>query len=392
MRTLKLFLGLAGLLASSTAFAGVPGWVVSESSGQVSILSAGVSKVVHRGGAVAVGETVSTGANGRAVLVRGEEYLIVSPNTRIRVVDPARSGGMTQIMELFGNTIFRIKKMATPHFGVQTPYLAAVVKGTTFSVTVTDKGASVQVVEGRVEVSTSDGGASYMVLPGDIASVAANAPMQLSVAGRETKTITSTGPNPDAPAVAPEPEEPTPAATPVADTETPANTIIVEAVGEGPVRLEALSGGMVKGDTTLVAMTTVAATSEAAAPPVPTSTVADPVVTAVDPVTAVVDPVTAVVEPGKPVVEPVPPTPVPSETILTVSPPDVLVPTPPTLIATSFGPPSPLPPTPFDVTGGPVPPSPAGPSTTEPVINNPPPNGGLDNNSLFIPPDITLSD
>jgi hypothetical protein len=266
MRNLRLFVGLIGLLSSCSAFAAVPGWTISESSGQVSIIAPGVSKVAQRGGAVSVGEVVTTGANGRAVLVRGEEYLIVSPNTRIRVADPARSGGMTQIMELFGNTIFRIKKMATPHFGVQTPYLAAVVKGTTFSVTVTERGASVQVVEGRVEVSTRDGGASYMVLPGDIASVNAGALSQLNVAGRENQVIMSEGPKANAPDMLPEPDDTMTGEMAAEAAETPMMTVIGTAVSEGPVSLEAMSGGMVKGDTAMTAMTATMVSETGAAP------------------------------------------------------------------------------------------------------------------------------
>jgi uncharacterized membrane protein YgcG len=295
MRNLKLSLCLAGLLSSGAAFAEVPGWKVSESSGQVAIVSPGVSKIAHRGGAVAVGEIVATGTNGRAVLVRGEEYLIVSPNTRIRVADPAQTGGMTQIIEIFGNTIFKIKKMATPHFAVQTPYLAAVVKGTTFSVTVSDKGATVQVVEGRVEVSTRDGGASYMVLPGDIGSVTAGALMQLNVEGRESKAIVSTGPRTGAVPIVPEPEESKAASATSASVVVPSETVISLAVGEGPVKLETLSGGLVKGDTALVAV----ATSKIAEPsPAPISaqisTVpADTVVQALPPTPVSVAPVNA---------------------------------------------------------------------------------------------------
>src|SRR3546814_6588562 len=81
-----------------------------------------------------------TGPNARAVLVRGEEYAIVAPNTRLEIADPAKSGGLWQIVESAGNIVFSIKKKLTPHFGVQTPYLAAVVKGTTFSVTVDGTG------------------------------------------------------------------------------------------------------------------------------------------------------------------------------------------------------------------------------------------------------------
>jgi ferric-dicitrate binding protein FerR (iron transport regulator) len=39
------------------------------------------------------------------------------------------------------------------------------VKGTTFSVTVSPTGASVQVIEGAVEVATNDGGARQLVEP-----------------------------------------------------------------------------------------------------------------------------------------------------------------------------------------------------------------------------------
>jgi FecR protein len=318
MRSLKLSLCLAGLLSSGAAFAEVPGWKISESSGQVAIVSPGVSKIAHRGGAVAVGEIVATGTNGRAVLVRGEEYLIVSPNTRIRVADPAQTGGMTQIIEIFGNTIFKIKKMATPHFAVQTPYLAAVVKGTTFSVTVTDKGATVQVVEGRVEVSTRDGGASYMVLPGDIGSVTAGAPMRLNLEGRESRAIISTGPRPEAVPVAPEPEEPKADKAASAPLGVSSETVISAAVGEGPVKLETLSGGLMTGDTAMVAMMAtemsepVPASPSAEVPAVPAETV----VQALPPTPVALDPVPVEVVA-------LPPTPVsvaPVETVIALPP------------------------------------------------------------------------
>jgi len=134
------------------------------------------------GGAdVAVGDVISTARDGRAVLVRGQEYLVVSPNSRLKVVEPGASGSVTQIFEELGNVVFKIEKKSTPHFGVQTPYLAAVVKGTTFSVTVTDAGASVQVTEGRVEVSSLDGGATQMLTPGMIGMVSRDQPQQLTI-------------------------------------------------------------------------------------------------------------------------------------------------------------------------------------------------------------------
>jgi hypothetical protein len=297
MRTPRLGLIIATLFAGGAAYAGAPGWTISESSGKVAVVSTGVVKVAVRGGALTTGDFVTTGANGRAVLVRGEEYLVVAPNSRIRVADPAKSGGMTQIIEHFGNVIYKIKKMAMPHFAVETPFLAAVVKGTTFSVTVTEKGASVQVVEGRVEVATRDGGASYMVLPGDIGSVSAGAPASLNVQGRETRTIQSTIPAAEAPKV-----EPVAASLgEEAEDSQPAVTVIAEAVGEGPVRLDAVSDGMVKGDSSLLAMVAVATTS-APQPAAVAETVVESVidtVTALPPAPAVAAPTPApVATPG----------------------------------------------------------------------------------------------
>ncbi len=318
MRNLKLSLCLAGLLSSGAAFAEVPGWRISESSGQVAIVSPGVSKVALRGGAVSIGEIVATGATGRAVLVRGEEYLIVSPNTRIRVADPAQTGGMTQIIEIFGTTLFKIKKMATPHFAVQTPYLAAVVKGTTFSVTVSETGATVQVVEGRVEVSTRDGGASYMVLPGDIGSVAAATPMQLRLDGRESRAIMSNGPSATATPIVPEPEESKPASAGPMPAEAAPATIISAAVSEGPVNLEMLSGGLMKGDTAMVAMATTMMSDPTAAPAstqIP-SVPAETVVESVPPTPVALDPLPAEVVA-------MPPTPV------SIAPVDTVVALPP---------------------------------------------------------------
>jgi hypothetical protein len=403
------------MLASGTAFAGAPGWSISESSGQVLVVSTGVVKAAVRGGGVATGDIINTGRNGRAVLVRGEEYLVVSPNTRIRVADPAKSGGFTQIIEDFGNVIYKIKKMTMPHFAVETPFLAAVVKGTTFSVTVTEKGASVQVTEGRVEVATRDGGASFMVLPGDIGSVSANAPATLNMQGRENRTITS----------------PTPAAATAAVTASVNNQAVApdqvqmsgkidSPVGEGAVDLSAMSEGMVMGDSSMKAMTSMMkmAAMETPVPP-PTPTAAETgtsVVTATavilvetaptalpptpadvaqsgdqpppagppQPVAALpppapaatIDPIEVIAAPPAPTptVVPLPPTPAPPVDLAPV-------PLPPAPQPSAEPVPAPLPPTPA-VEPAPAPvtsPLPA-PAPIEPLINNGNGNGLLNNN------------
>jgi len=255
MRFRHSFAAAAALLWSGTALAGPAGWTMSESRGTVTVLIAGQSKVAVTGGNIPIGATVATGRNGRAVLVRGEEYAVVSPNSRLRVADPAPSGGLVQMFTDWGNAVFRIKKKSTQHFAVGTPYLAAVVKGTTFSVTVSDSGASVQVMEGAVEVATNDGGASRLVTPGMIGFVSAENQSQLVVDGltRETveggKQTPAPAPSPTpAPTDSPRDAAPAPISAPAGGA---TDTIIAQPVTEGPVALSQLSGGLVSGDSSM---------------------------------------------------------------------------------------------------------------------------------------------
>jgi FecR protein len=166
-------------------------WQISESTGQVTINSAGASRPGTRGVLLKQGDAVATGPNSRAVLVRGSEFVMLSPNSQVRISKPKESGAITQIYQYLGSALFKIEKKETPHFGVKTPYLAAVVKGTTFNVTVTESGATVQVTEGRVEVSTLDGGAADLIVPGRIARVDANDRQLLRVLGTDDTAIRS---------------------------------------------------------------------------------------------------------------------------------------------------------------------------------------------------------
>ena len=177
----KRLIWLLTLTCSSPAFAGPVGWTISETSGTVRISGSGMQKVATRGLAIAAGDTVSTGRDGRAVLVRGTEVMMVAPASQLRLPPEAETAGFTRVVEEFGNVVFMIKKKMTPHFEVKTPYLAAVVKGTTFSVGVTPQGASVQVLEGAVDVATIDGRAHDLITPGAIALVGATTRFRMQI-------------------------------------------------------------------------------------------------------------------------------------------------------------------------------------------------------------------
>ena len=189
----KIIIGLAPtLLAISTgAYAQTPGWKVSEVSGNVRLVENGRARAAVRGALLSSGATIATGANSKAVIVRGEEFVVISPRSQLRVPAAQAPNKIMQIIEDFGTAVFKINKKSTPHFGVQTPYLAAVVKGTTFTVTVGPRGGSVQVTEGAVEVSTLDGGAKDLVRPGGIAQVGASDLYRLTVQGETNKVIRS---------------------------------------------------------------------------------------------------------------------------------------------------------------------------------------------------------
>ena len=177
-----LFAFLVAFLVGAPALAAPAPWQVSEVAGNVQIVENGRGRAARRGALLAPGSTIATDARGRAVLVRGKEFVMVSSGTRIRVPEARESrGGIIQMITDFGSALFRIERRETPHFGVQTPYLAAVVKGTTFKVTVGNADAAVQVSEGAVEVATANGGVSRLIEPGMVASVAASDPHQLSV-------------------------------------------------------------------------------------------------------------------------------------------------------------------------------------------------------------------
>jgi hypothetical protein len=122
----KFMIGIApALLMTGTQALAAPPWKVSEVSGDVRLSEAGRSRAATKGALLASGATITTSAGARAVIVRGQEFVVISPGTRIRVPAAAESSnGLMQLIEDWGSALFKIEKKSTPHFGVQTPYLA----------------------------------------------------------------------------------------------------------------------------------------------------------------------------------------------------------------------------------------------------------------------------
>ena len=101
--------------------------------------------------ALSIGAIVTTGAASHATLENGAQHIEMSPNSRMTL--SARSTeGMTRILQDLGSLFFQVDHRATPHFAVETPRLAAIVKGTSFTVTVTPRCDTVSVAHGLVDV------------------------------------------------------------------------------------------------------------------------------------------------------------------------------------------------------------------------------------------------
>lgn len=98
---------------------------------------------------------ISTGPRGRLQLVRGTETIAFQPNTMAAIVTRGTDRNRkTEIVQQIGEISLEIEKRQQPHTTVQTPFLAAVVKGTRFTVEVGETEAAVAVDRGLVQVTS----------------------------------------------------------------------------------------------------------------------------------------------------------------------------------------------------------------------------------------------
>lgn len=177
----------AGIFAVTLGVAraedGVP-WRVSKSSGDVWMTTSGAQPASLTSEAMLKpGDTIRTGQSGRVLLKRGEETMLIAPNSVISLPEGQKDGLSTTIFEQAGSVLIQAEKRNVKHFQVETPYLAAVVKGTQFRVSVDKSGGHVEVLEGRVEVADFKTGQFALVLPGQAAKVAAAGNGGLSLSG-----------------------------------------------------------------------------------------------------------------------------------------------------------------------------------------------------------------
>ncbi len=107
-------------------------------------------------------------------MVQPGDSLDVAPSSHFNIPKSGKAKGKkpaTRIAQKMGSILFKITTRPDKPFSVKTPYLAAVIKGTTFTVSVDQRNAALHVTEGAVQVSSILSGQTALVRPGQTAAV-----------------------------------------------------------------------------------------------------------------------------------------------------------------------------------------------------------------------------
>lgn len=172
---------LALFVVSSPALA-ANDWWIGESVGAVWILEEGKeTRLASAGTVFPNAATLATSPTGRALLVHESESVFVGPSTVIALL---QRGGRTRVIQIAGVAEFEVERRNVQHFTVETPFLAAVVKGTHFTVEVDDGGARVGVERGTVEVTGNESRQRTDLTAGMAAVVTADNPAIGLLGGR----------------------------------------------------------------------------------------------------------------------------------------------------------------------------------------------------------------
>ncbi len=184
---LKALLVSLFLTATSlSAWADDTAWLVTSIEGDVRVRSLDASwRVLVAEQTLKAGTEIETTPGSRLVLTRGADTVIASPGSAFEIGangDNANTADSPSITQKLGTLLFKIDSRAgIDRFRVRTPYLAAVIKGTVFSVSVTPEGSALHVTEGLVQVASPATGQVGLVGVGQTARVSAQGGSPLTI-------------------------------------------------------------------------------------------------------------------------------------------------------------------------------------------------------------------
>lgn len=177
---------IAGLASVTLALLALPAfaddWVAVKQRGTVLVLVDGAWAKLSRGDVVSDERIVRTLRGGRLTLQRGDEIIELGADTQVRIFD--RTGRkFTTVLQDFGTVSVEADVRDVQHFAVKTPHLAAVVKGTGFTVRSDEHSAAVEVERGRVAVEDSDTHQSTTITAGQSVSTSDATPLEVRGGG-----------------------------------------------------------------------------------------------------------------------------------------------------------------------------------------------------------------
>ncbi|MGV8832993.1 MAG: FecR domain-containing protein [Devosia sp.] len=162
-------------LSLSTAMA--DDWTAVRLRGGVFALENGEWTQLLRGSVVPDDRVIKSAPGGRITLVRGAETIEFGPDTTAQISDRS---GFTTVYNHEGTVGVDAEARNVKHFAVQTPFLAAVVKGTAFTVQTSPKASIVAVTRGNVEVDDAQNDTSVSVVAGQQVSSSQDTPITLA--------------------------------------------------------------------------------------------------------------------------------------------------------------------------------------------------------------------
>ena len=160
------------ILGVSTAVA--DDWTAVRLRGGVFALENGGWTQLVRGSVVSDDRVIKSAPGGRITLVRGSETIELGSNTTAQISDRS---GFTTVYNHEGTVGIDAEARNVKHFAVQTPFLAAVVKGTAFTVQSSSTASTVTVARGTVEVEDEQNDARVNVAAGEQVSSSPEAPI-----------------------------------------------------------------------------------------------------------------------------------------------------------------------------------------------------------------------
>jgi hypothetical protein len=190
----RFLISLAIIVAVFIPSAGLADdWVAVKLRGHVLQLVANQWEPLERGDIVSDDRVIRTLRDGRVEFQRDKETISLAADTQIQIRD--RSGQKyTTVKQHFGQVEVEAEVRNVQHFAIDTPYLAAVVKGTRFVVTSGEDGASVKVKRGLVSVGAAGTDAHADIPAGQTANVRPNGAFSISGFGsRKTVVLGADG-------------------------------------------------------------------------------------------------------------------------------------------------------------------------------------------------------